>query len=148
MMKDGFSLFLELYTSNIADIFVFIFAPLLWFCSFFLSRIHRWQISKIVKLFLMYSYVLLSLIYYLGINMPESLGAFFLALGPIMWGIIFVQIIAELIRIGKIKTSSPKWQEKKEDLLIRSISQLLILLITAWAIFHTTQTACILGAGC
>ena len=157
-MNEAWKIFFEMYFSNGADIFVFVIAPMLWIGSMFIARRHIncWQVSKTTCFLVMYGHVFINLLVLL---LPgDSFGSFGNALGiwvllivvaPVFpWITALVLNIVELVCYGKKKIYTAKGRELKDSLIIRSVSQLVLLLMIALGHFYTTVVHCAGGVSC
>ena len=157
-MNEAWKIFFEMYFSNGADIFVFVIAPMLWISSMFIVRRHIscWQISKTTCFIVMYGHVFINLLVLL--LQGDSFGSFGNALGiwvllivvaPVFpWITALVLNIVELVCYGKKKIYTAKGRELKDSLIIRSVSQLVLLLMIALGHFYTTVVHCAGGVSC
>ena len=157
-MNEAWKIFFEMYFSNGADIFVFVIAPMLWISSMFIVRRHIscWQISKTTCFIVMYGHVFINLLVLL--LQGDSFGSFGNALGiwvllivvaPVFpWITALVLNIVELVCYGKKKIYTAKGRELKDSLIIRSVSQLVLLLMIALWHFYTTVVLCAGGVSC
>lgn len=157
-MNEAWKIFFEMYFSNGADIFVFVIAPMLWVSSMFIPRRHIncWQVSKTTCFLVMYGHVFINLLVLL---LPgDSFGGFGNAIGvwvllvvvaPVFpWITALVLNAIELVCYGKKKISTAKGRELKDFLIIRSVSQLVLLLMIALGHFYTTVVLCAGGVSC
>ena len=157
-MNEAWKIFFEMYFSNSADIFVFVIAPMLWVSSMFIARRHIncWQVSKTTCFLVMYGHVFINLLVLL--LQGDSFGSFGNALGiwvllivvaPVFpWITALVLNVIELVCYGKKKISTAKGRELKDSLIIRSVSQLVLLLMIALGHFYTTVVHCAGGVSC
>ena len=157
-MNEAWKIFFEMYFSNGADIFVFVIAPMLWISSMFIVRRHIscWQISKTTCFIVMYGHVFINLLVLL--LQVDSFGSFGNAIGvwvllvvvaPVFpWITALVLNVIELVCYGKKKISTAKGRELKDSLIIRSVSQLVLLLMIALGHFYTTVVHCAGGVSC
>ena len=157
-MNEAWKIFFEMYFSNGADIFVFVIAPMLWVSSMFIARRHIncWQVSKTTCFLVMYGHVFINLLVLL--LQGDSFGSFGNALGiwvllivvaPVFpWITALVLNVIELVCYGKKKISTAKGRELKDPLIIRSVSQLVLLLMIALGHFYTTVVHCAGGVSC
>ena len=157
-MNEAWKIFFEMYFSNGADIFVFVIAPMLWISSMFIVRRHIscWQISKTTCFIVMYGHVFINLLVLL--LQGDSFGSFGNALGiwvllivgaPVFpWITALVLNIVELVCYGEKKIYTAKGRELKDSLIIRSVSQLVLLLMIALGHFYTTVVHCAGGVSC
>ena len=157
-MNEAWKIFFEMYFSNGADIFVFVIAPMLWVSSMFIARRHIncWQVSKTTCFIVMYGHVFINLLVLL--LQGDSFGSFGNALGiwvllivvaPVFpWITALVLNIVELVCYGKKKIYTAKGRELKDSLIIRSVSQLVLLLMIALGHFYTTVVHCAGGVSC
>lgn len=157
-MNEAWKIFFEMYFSNGADIFVFVIAPMLWVSSMFIARRHIncWQVSKTTCFLVMYGHVFINLLVLL--LQGDSFGSFGNALGiwvllivvaPVFpWITALVLNIVELVCYGKKKIYTAKGRELKDSLIIRSVSQLVLLLMIALGHFYTTVVHCAGGVSC
>lgn len=157
-MNEAWKIFFEMYFSNGADIFVFLIAPMLWVSSMFIARRHIncWQVSKTTCFLVMYGHVFINLL--LLLLQGDSFGSFGNALG--IWVLLIVVApvfpcitalvlnIVELVCYGKKKIYTAKGRELKDSLIIRSVSQLVLLLMIALGHFYTTVVHCAGGVSC
>ena len=157
-MNEAWKIFFEMYFSNGADIFVFVIAPMLWASSMFIARRHIncWQVSKTICFLVMYGHVFINLLVLL---LPgDSFGGFGNAIGvwvllvvvaPVFpWITALVLNVIELVCYGKKKISTAKGRELKDFLILRSVSQLVLLLMIALGHFYTTVVLCAGGVSC
>ena len=154
-MNEAWKIFFEMYFSNGADIFVFVIAPMLWVSSMFIVRRHIncWQVSKTTCFLVMYGHVFINLLV-----LPLNGGGFGNAIGvwvllivvaPVFpWITALVLNIVELVCYGKKKIYTAKGRELKDSLIIRSVSQLVLLLMIALGHFYTTVVHCAGGVSC
>ena len=154
-MNEAWKIFFEMYFSNGADIFVFVIAPMLWVSSMFIARRHIncWQVSKTTCFLVMYGHVFINLLV-----LPLNGGGFGNAIGvwvllvvvaPVFpWITALVLNVIELVCCGKKKISTAKGRELKDFLIIRSVSQLVLLLMIALGHFYTTVVHCAGGVSC
>ena len=154
-MNEAWKIFFEMYFSNGADIFVFVIAPMLWVSSMFIARRHIncWQVSKTTCFLVMYGHVFINLLV-----LPLNGGGFGNAIGvwvllvvvaPVFpWIAALVLNIVELVCYGKKKIYTAKGRELKDSLIIRSVSQLVLLLMIALGHFYTTVVHCAGGVSC
>lgn len=154
-MNEAWKIFFEMYFSNGADIFVFVIAPMLWVSSMFIARrlINCWQISKTTCFIVMYGHVFINLLV-----LPLNGGGFGNAIGvwvllvvvaPVFpWITALVLNVIELVCYGKKKIYTAKGRELKDFLIIRSVSQLVLLLMIALGHFYTTVVHCAGGVSC
>ena len=157
-MNEAWKIFFEMYFSNGADIFVFVIAPMLWISSMFIVRRHIscWQISKTTCFIVMYGHVFINLLVLL--LQGDSFGSFGNALGiwvllivvaPVFpWITALVLNVIELVCYGKKTIYTAKGRELKDFLIIRSVSQLVLLLMIALGHFYTTVVHCAGGVSC
>ena len=157
-MNEAWKIFFEMYFSNGADIFVFVIAPMLWVSSMFIARRHIncWQVSKTTCFLVMYGHVFINLLVLL--LQGDSFGSFGNALGIWVLLIVIAPVfplitalvlnVIELVCYGKKKISTAKGRELKDFLIIRSVSQLVLLLMIALGHFYTTVVLCAGGVSC
>ena len=154
-MNEAWKIFFEMYCSNGADIFVFVIAPMLWVSSMFIARRHIncWQISKTTCFIVMYGHVFINLLVLLlqGDSFGNAIGVWVLlvVVAPVFpWITALVLNVIELVCYGKKKIYTAKGRELKDFLIIRSVSQLVLLLMIALGHFYTTVVHCAGGVSC
>ena len=142
---EAWKIFFEMYCSNGADIFVFVIAPMLWVSSMFIARRHIncWQVSKSTCFLVMYGHVFINLLVLPlngdGFGNAIAVWVLLVVVAPVFpWITALVLNVIELVCYGKKKISTAKGRELKDSLIIRSVSQLVLLLMIALGHFYTT----------